>query len=82
MADRVARRAPPPRWADDLTLYLLHVLVFKLFVEWTGAVGATGLDTALVLALGFWVFAIAAGAWWQRLFGTGPVERLYRWLGG
>ena len=42
----------------------------------------TGLDTALSLAAGFWVVAIVAGAAWHRHLGTGPVERLYRHLGG
>ena len=45
-------------------------------------VGASGLDTALILSLTFWVFAIAIGAWWHRFFGMGPLERIYRGFGG
>ncbi|MEO7398301.1 MAG: DUF418 domain-containing protein [Ilumatobacteraceae bacterium] len=65
-----------------LTLYVCHVLVFNAMVHWWGLVDATGLDTALVFALVFWVFAIAFGAMWHRLLGTGPLERLYRKFGG
>ena len=65
-----------------LSIYLAHVIVFKLFVEWTSSITPTGLDAALWFAFGFWVIAVAAAAWWHRMFGTGPLERLYRWLGG
>jgi uncharacterized membrane protein YeiB len=65
-----------------LTLYLLHVLVFNLVVDWLGWVGGTGLDTALIFAATFWALAIAVASWWRRLIGAGPLERLYRAFGG
>ncbi|MET0326073.1 MAG: DUF418 domain-containing protein [Ilumatobacteraceae bacterium] len=68
--------------AMSLTLYVGHVLVFDLFVDWLGWIRPTGLDTALVFAAGYWIVAIAAANWWHRSFGIGPVEWLYRRLGG
>ena len=65
-----------------LSLYVLHVLVFNLVVDWLGWVGGTGLDTALVFAAVFWALAIAIGSWWRRLIGPGPLEILYRKFGG
>lgn len=65
-----------------LSIYLAHVIVFKLFVEWTSSITPTGLDAALWFAFGFWVVAVIAAAWWHKMFGTGPLERAYRWLGG
>ncbi len=65
-----------------LTLYVCHVLYFNALVDWYGLVGPTGLDTALTLAITFWVIAIAFGAMWHRFVGTGPLERIYRSFGG
>jgi len=65
-----------------LTLYLAHVLVFYIFVKWTDLIGATGLDTALTFAICFWIFGIFATSWWHHYFGQGPIERLYRAVGG
>jgi uncharacterized protein len=65
-----------------LTLYIAHILVFNLVVDWLDLVQPTGLRTALTFALAFWVLAIAAGALWQRRFGRGPAERVYRVIGG
>ena len=67
--------------AMTLTIYVAHTLVFNLIVDWLGWVRPTGLDTALALSAGFWVAAIAVAAWYHRRFGTGPVERAYRFLG-
>ena len=41
-----------------LSLYLLHVLVFYIFVDWSHLISSSGLDTALLFATGFWVFAV------------------------
>lgn len=68
--------------AMTLTLYVAHVLVFNLVVDWLGWIRPTGLDTALLFAGGYWVVAIAAAAWYHGRFGPGPVERVYRLLGG
>jgi uncharacterized membrane protein YeiB len=68
--------------AMSLTLYVAHALVFLLVVDRLGWVRPTGLDTALLFTAGYWVVAIAAGAAWHRRFGIGPVEWVYRQLGG
>jgi uncharacterized membrane protein YeiB len=65
-----------------LSLYLLHVLAFYIFVRWTHLISSSGLDTALIFATGFWIFAITIASWWQHRFGQGPAERLYRVIGG
>jgi uncharacterized membrane protein YeiB len=64
-----------------LSIYLLHVLVFNEVVNQRHWVTATGLDTALVFAVTFWVLAIVAAAWWQRFVGQGPLEWIYRRFG-
>ena len=65
-----------------LTLYIAHILVFNLLVDWLDLVEPGGLGTALAFALAFWVVAIAAGTLWHRRFGRGPAERVYRAIGG
>jgi uncharacterized protein len=65
-----------------LTLYVLHVLVFNAVVDGLGWIQPFSLGAALGFAGAFWLCAIALGAWWQRLFGQGPLERLYRAFGG
>jgi uncharacterized membrane protein YeiB len=86
--DWLAARFPvatdPLRRAGQLTLslYLAHILVFKLLVDWLGWIEPAGADVALLFAAVFWVAAIAAGMWWQRRFGRGPAEYVYRAFGG
>ncbi|MCB1002291.1 MAG: DUF418 domain-containing protein [Ilumatobacteraceae bacterium] len=65
-----------------LSIYLAHVLVFRVLVDRTGIVDASGLGAALVFAVGFWVVAVLAAAWWVRVVGMGPLERVYRRFGG
>lgn len=65
-----------------LTLYLLHVLFFYVVVDWGGLVTGTGLSRALLVAGTYWLGAIAVASWWHHRLGTGPAERIYRWLGG
>ena len=65
-----------------LTIYLAHVFVFNLVVDWLDWIDPAGLDVALVFALGFWTVAIIAAAAWQRRFGIGPAERFYRAFSG
>lgn len=62
----------------SLTIYLLHILVFKLLVDRFGLIGPDGLGTALAFAGTLWVVAIAGSVAYQRRFGRGPAERLYR----
>jgi uncharacterized protein len=66
----------------SLTLYVLHALVFNFIVNWMGWIRPAGLDLALTFAAAFWIVAIFAGALWHRFVGIGPVEWLYRKLGG
>ncbi len=86
--DWVAERFPavtdPLRRAGQLTLslYIAHILVFNLVVDWLGWVEPNGVGSALLLAAGFWVTAVAVGALWQRRFGRGPAEYVYRAFGG
>ncbi len=86
LTDRYAHSAPVEvlRRAGQLTLslYVLHVLVFRAVVDQWHWVAPTRLGSALGLAAAYWVFAIALGSWWQRFVGDGPLERVYRRLGG
>jgi uncharacterized membrane protein YeiB len=65
-----------------LSIYLAHVLVFNLVVHWLNWVRPTGLDTALVLSLSFYVVAVPVSSLCFRRFGIGPCERVYRAFGG
>lgn len=84
LAERFPHALDPFRRAGQMTLtiYLLHVLVFNLVVDWWGWIEPAGLDVALAFALGFWIVAIVGAAAWQRHFGIGPAERVYRAFGG
>ena len=64
----------------SLTIYLCHALLFNLLVNWLDVVEPGGLTTALVFAAVYWVGAIAASVAYQRRYGRGPAERLYRVL--
>lgn len=66
----------------SLSLYLGHIVFFNLVVGRLGWVRPTGLDTAIALALGYWVGAVAVAALWQYRFGVGPAEWFYRRFGG
>ena len=65
-----------------LSVYLLHVVFFNLVVHRLHWVSATGLDTALVLSLSFYVAALVLSSWWNKHFGLGPAEHVYRVFGG
>ncbi len=84
VAGAAPRATEPLRLAGQmtLTLYLLHVLVFNLLVDVLGWIEPAGLDVALAFAVAFWVAAIAAAGPWQRRFGRGPAEIVYRGFGG
>lgn len=83
-AERLPAPTDPLRRAGQmtLTLYLLHIVVFNLLVDWLGWVEPAGLDVALAFAATFWVAAIWAAQWWQRRFRRGPAEVVYRAFGG
>ncbi|MDP9464351.1 MAG: DUF418 domain-containing protein [Actinomycetota bacterium] len=65
-----------------LTLYILHSVVFNAVVIRWHLIRPAGLDVALAFAAGYWLVAIAAAALWQRRFGIGPAEWVYRQFGG
>lgn len=66
----------------SLSIYLAHIFFFNLVVSSLHWVGATGLDTALVLALAFYSIAVPLSALWRTYLGRGPAEALYRAFGG
>jgi uncharacterized protein len=66
----------------SLTIYVLHALVFKLLVDWIDVVDPGTIWVALGFALGYWALALVAAAAYQRRFGRGPAEQLYRALTG
>lgn len=65
-----------------LSVYLLHVGFFNLVVHQLHWVGATGLATALLMSVSFYVVALVLASWWNKHFGLGPAERVYRAFGG
>ena len=65
-----------------LSVYFLHVVFFNLLVHQLHWVSDTGLDTALVLSVSFYVVAIVLANGWNKHFGLGPAERAYRAFGG
>jgi uncharacterized membrane protein YeiB len=65
-----------------LSLYLAHVIVFEYVVNQWAWIEPAGLDVSLTFALGFWVVGIIAAVAWNRRFGIGPAERVYRAVGG
>jgi uncharacterized membrane protein YeiB len=81
---RVPQFIDPLRRAGQmsLTIYFAHIIVFNFVVDWLGWVEPGGVGTAIVFALVFWVVAIAGAAWWNRQYGRGPLERVYRAIGG
>lgn len=83
-AERFPTPLAPLRRAGQMTLtiYIAHILVFNLLVDWLEWIEPAGLGTALAFAVGFWIVAIAGAAEWHRRFGRGPAERIYRRLGG
>jgi uncharacterized membrane protein YeiB len=64
----------------SLTIYLAHALVFNLLVDWLDIIEPAGLGTALAFATVFWLVATAAAVAYQRRFGRGPAETIYRKL--
>lgn len=81
---RATSQARLTRWLavagrSTLTLYVLHVFAFHLLVDGLDIVHfESGLGTALTMAVGFWVVAVAAAVAWQRVAPIGPLEWLYR----
>ena len=66
----------------SLTLYVAHALVFNLVVNWLGWVSPPGSTSPSRSPPAYWIVAITVGSLWHRRFGIGPVEWVYRKLGG
>lgn len=64
----------------SLTIYLGHALVFNLLVGQLDLIRPGGLRRALTFALAYWLVATAAAIAYERRFGRGPAEVLYRRL--
>jgi uncharacterized membrane protein YeiB len=64
----------------SLTIYILHALVFCLLVDWLDLVPPGGLGTSMLFALTYWVASTAAAVAYQKRFGRGPAEYVYRKL--
>lgn len=86
LADRFLGTAPVEALrhagAMTLTLYLLHIAVFRLAVDVFDIIEPGGLATSLTFAGAYWAVAITAAWWYHQRFGIGPAEYLYRRLGG
>ncbi len=82
IAERTARSRVTQVFAvtgrSSLSIYVLHVLVFNLLVDWLEWVEPGGLTTALLFAGGFWVSAIALANLWHTHREFGPLEWVYR----
>jgi uncharacterized protein len=66
----------------SLSTYVGHVAFFHFLVDWLRVVPRESAVAAVALTVAYLVPAIAAAAWWSGERGTGPVERLYRAVGG
>ena len=66
----------------SLSLYVLHIIVFKLVVDIFGVVNSKGLETALLLTAA--TYTAGLGLAWVVLGrrSYGPIEWLYRLAGG
>jgi len=64
----------------SLTIYLAHALLFNLIVDWLGLIEPRGIYQALAMATVYWVCALGLGVAYQRRYGRGPAERVYRRL--
>ena len=84
LADRYESTAPVDvlRRAGQmsLTIYLGHALLFNLVVDWLDLIEPRGLFQALLLAAVYWLSATALAVAYQRRYGRGPAETVYRRL--
>jgi uncharacterized membrane protein YeiB len=64
----------------SLTIYLAHALVFNLLVGPLELIRPSGLGTALWFASLVWIGLIAGAVAYQRRYGRGPAESVYRAL--
>jgi uncharacterized membrane protein YeiB len=84
LADRYESSAPVDalRRAGQmsLTIYLAHALVFNLVVDWLDLIEPRGITLALTAAAVYWLTATTLAVAYQRHYGRGPAERVYRRL--
>lgn len=66
----------------SLTMYVAHVFFFHFLVDWLAVVPRESAPAALVLSALYLAPALAAASWWSGTHGTGPLERIYRTIGG
>lgn len=64
----------------SLTIYLAHALLFNLLVDTLDVVQPGGIGTAMTCAGVVWLSTTAAAVWYQKRYGRGPAEQLYRHL--
>ncbi|NQV97452.1 MAG: DUF418 domain-containing protein [Acidimicrobiaceae bacterium] len=65
-----------------LTIYLAHIFIYNVVVDWFKLITPTGLDSAIILSLGVYLTGVFWANWWYKRFGRGPAERIYRFFGG
>lgn len=66
----------------SLTIYFAHAFVFVLLVDQIDLIRPGSLTTALTFAAIYWVLAIWGAVEYQRRYGRGPAELVYRRLTG
>jgi uncharacterized membrane protein YeiB len=64
----------------SLTIYLGHAFVFNLSLDWLDIIEPRGLAFALGCAAVYWLAATAGAVVYQRRYGRGPAELIYRRL--
>ncbi len=64
----------------SLTVYLAHALLYNLLVDWLDIVQPADVVQSLVFALVMWATITALAVAYQRRFGRGPAETVYRRL--
>jgi uncharacterized membrane protein YeiB len=64
----------------SLTIYIGHALAFNLVADTLDLLEPRGIGLALTAAAVYWVAATAASVAYQRHYGRGPAERIYRRL--
>ena len=86
---KLAKQAGPSKWLRpflatarmSLTLYILHIGVFQLFLIVSGlAEEENSILSAWVSAAVFCITSMLFSWYWVNRFGQGPLEKILRWL--
>ena len=64
----------------SLTIYLAHALLFNLVVDWLDLIEPDGIATAMIAAAAVWLLSTVLAVAYQRRWGRGPTETIYRRL--